>query len=433
MDNSPVKKNDDKTLAILVEVMDYLPVGICVTDEQLHVVAINSTAKKLMELPDALFENGPTRFEDIIHFNALRGEYGSGDPEILTKIMMDRARLRESHGFERKRPNGTVFEVKGEPLPKGGQVGLWLDITKRSQAEERLADRNAELEYMNEELCSTQQQLIQSEKMASIGQLAAGVAHEINNPIGFVASNLGTFSTYVESLMQIANAAALVAKNLPEGDDKTLLTQALAQADIEWLKEDIFSLLAESKDGIERVKKIVQDLKDFSRPESPEMNFQLVDMVKCIRSTASIARNEVKYCADVIDLLPDQLEVECLPSSLNQVFLNLLVNAAHAIESKGSSRGLITMRASIINECAHFEIEDSGSGMNPEILSKIFDPFFTTKPVGKGTGLGLSIAHGIVVEKHGGKIFAESELGKGTTFTIEIPLRHNRANLASPS
>jgi len=291
-------------------------------------------------------------------------------------------------------------------------------------------DAGESLGRLSSSLGMAQRQLVQSEKLASIGQLAAGVAHEINNPIGFVASNLGAIENYTNDLLKIALAAPDAIAVMPEGLPRSEFSRIVQEADPVWLAQDIPSLLLESRDGIERVKKIVLDLKDFSRPESPDAQWQLADVVRSIRSTVTVARNEIKYCADVIDLLPDQIEAECLPSTLNQVFLNLLVNAAHAVESrmKGAGRGQITLRAGTRGDSAWFDFADDGCGMDAPTLTRIFDPFFTTKPVGKGTGLGLSIAHGIVVERHHGKLSVTSTVGKGTTFTIEIPLRQRQTD-----
>jgi len=410
-----------------LDVMDYLPVGICVVDAELQIRVFNLTARRQLDIPDRLFAEGMPNFADLILFNAQRGEYGAGESCDLARVIVEKARLMEPHHLERKRPNGTVLDIRGEPLPDGGFVTIWTDITARSLAEAKLAERNCELEFTNVELSSTQRQLVQAEKMASIGQLAAGVAHEINNPIGFVASNLGSIEGYANDLLKIALAARKAVAIMPEGAERWSLAAMLDAADPEWLAQDIPPLLAESRDGIERVKRIVQDLKDFSRPESSDAQWQIADMVRCIRSTTSIARNEIKYCADVEDQLPDHLEVECFPSSLNQVFLNLLVNAAHAIEAKGAARGKITLRAGSHRDRAWFEFQDNGCGMTEKTADRIFDPFFTTKPVGKGTGLGLSIAHGIIVEKHAGSIKVSSTPGEGTTFRIEVPLRQNAA------
>ena len=258
-----------------------------------------------------------------------------------------------------------------------------------------------------------QNQLLQSDKMASIGQLAAGVAHEINNPIGFVYSNLGTLEKYLVDLF-----AVLDSYEQAQGDAvKLSAVEALKKkVDLVYLKEDVPTLMHESRDGITRVKKIVQDLKDFSHVDSSD-EWQWADMHKGLNSTLNIAANEIKYKAEVIKEYGQLPEIQCLPSQLNQVFMNLLVNAAHAIEE----RGTITLRTGVDGDQIWVSVSDTGKGIPAENLKRIFDPFFTTKAVGKGTGLGLSLSYGIV-QKHHGSITVSSELGKGSTFKVCFPI-----------
>lgn len=261
-----------------------------------------------------------------------------------------------------------------------------------------------------------QNQLLQSEKMASIGQLAAGVAHEINNPIGYVYSNLGSLDKYIRALLGIVDAYEKAETAIADGEALSLVRVAKQEADLEFLREDVPALMSESQEGIKRVKKIVQDLKDFSHVDEAE--WQWADIRKGIDSTLNIVWSEIKYKAEVIKEYGEMPEVECLSSQLNQVFMNLLVNAAHAIEE----RGTITLRSGVEGEEAWVEIADTGKGISPENLTRIFDPFFTTKPVGKGTGLGLSLSYSIM-QKHHGRIEVASEVGKGTTFRIWLPIK----------
>ncbi|UCV04850.1 ATP-binding protein [Dechloromonas denitrificans] len=265
-------------------------------------------------------------------------------------------------------------------------------------------------------------QLLQSEKLASIGQLAAGVAHEINNPIGFVNSNLGTLKNYVGQLLNLIDDALLTVEPLLAGDPaiKERLEELHRKADLDFLREDIGSLITESIDGTARVRRIVQDLRDFSR--TGEVDLEWVDLHAGLESTLNVVANEIKYKAEVVREYGTLPQVECRPSQINQVFMNLLVNAAQAI----SRQGKITLRSGCAADKVWIAIGDTGSGISPEIVDRIFDPFFTTKPVGKGTGLGLSVSYGIV-EKHGGKIEVASELGRGTTFTVWLPIRQIEA------
>lgn len=314
-----------------------------------------------------------------------------------------------------------------------GAIETLQDVTERHRAQEallqnqeqleaqvsartrQLSEINQQLEAERQELThllskvdEAQQQLLQSEKMAAIGQLAAGVAHEINNPVGFVNSNLGTLKTYTQQLLQLIDAY--------ESGDAVNIAEQRKIADLDFLREDLPALLEESRDGLERVTRIVQDLKDFSRVDQAER--QRADLNAAMQSTLNVVRNELKYKADVILELGQIPEIVCIPAQLNQVFMNLLVNAAQAIPE----RGTITVRSGLERDHVWFEIEDTGSGMSEEVRKRIFEPFFTTKPVGKGTGLGLSISYDIVVKKHHGRMDVHSELGKGTCFRLWLPV-----------
>ncbi|OQA34817.1 MAG: Sensor protein ZraS [Betaproteobacteria bacterium ADurb.Bin341] len=295
---------------------------------------------------------------------------------------------------------------------------LQEDINRREAAELELRRRNVELLLLNAKISQAQNQLMQAEKLASIGQLAAGVAHEINNPIGYVQSNLGTLDKYLGSLFRLLAAYESHAAAVLAAGESGELADLCAQIDINYLREDIPLLISESREGVARVSKIVQDLKDFSRADSAQ-EWQMADVHQCIDSAINIATNEIKYKADVIREYGDLPKIECIPMQLNQVFLNLLVNAAQAI---GDKRGLIAIRTGANDaEQVWLEFEDNGQGMSEEVKSKAFDPFFTTKPVGKGTGLGLSMSYGII-QKHGGNISFDSTPGVGTIFRITLPV-----------
>ncbi len=308
-------------------------------------------------------------------------------------------------------------KLNGENLGHSVQTAIRL-----YRAEQQRLRTDAELEHANRKLQASQAQLLQSEKLASIGQLAAGVAHEINNPVGYVYSNIGTLQKYVDDLFQILESYEQL-EALVDTEHAALKTvQALKQElDLEYLKEDVRDLVNESREGISRVKGIVQDLKDFSHVDEAE--WQWTDLHRGLDSTLNIVNNEIKYNAEVIKEYGELPEVECLASQLNQVFMNLLVNASHAIEE----RGQITIRTGHENEQAWVAISDTGKGIESEHLKKIFDPFFTTKAVGTGTGLGLSLSYGII-QKHGGRIEVNSEVGKGTTFTVFLPVKQQEAS-----
>jgi PAS domain S-box-containing protein len=283
----------------------------------------------------------------------------------------------------------------------------------------------SELKKGDEEKKRIESQLLHSEKMASIGQLAAGVAHEINNPTGFVSSNLKTLSDYIKDLGGLSREYQKLIAELEQNSDakggqpdvskQIKLIKALEEEiDLNFVLKDIIELIEESSEGTERIKKIVRDLKDFAHPGEDKPKF--ADINQSIDSTVNVVWNELKYKADVVKDYGDLPQVQCYPQLLNQVFMNLLVNAAHAIEERGE----IKIKTRSNNGHVEINISDTGSGIPKENLSKIFDPFFTTKEIGKGTGLGLNVAYNII-KKHQGKIDVKSDVGKGTTFTIRIP------------
>lgn len=294
----------------------------------------------------------------------------------------------------------------------GGRPGLVVTIEDTTD----IKQKNRELESAYAELKTTQTRVLQQEKMASIGQLAAGVAHEINNPLGFIASNLGTLNKYLGRFAEYEETLADVARSAPADADRKRAGDARKKLKIDYLMEDARKLVQESLEGADRVKKIVQGLKSFSRVDDAEA--RLADINECLDSTINIAWNELKYRATLARDYGELPLVKCNPQQLNQVFMNLLVNAAQAI----AERGEITVKTRQENGAICITISDTGAGIPAENLTRIFEPFFTTKPVGKGTGLGLSITYDIV-KKHDGDITVESEVGKGSTFVVKIPIR----------
>ncbi|MDE2440436.1 MAG: PAS domain S-box protein [Betaproteobacteria bacterium] len=298
--------------------------------------------------------------------------------------------------------------------------GVLTDISDRKMQQMAVAANLAEQKTLNKKLEEAHNQLLQSEKMASIGQLAAGIAHELNNPIGFVHSNLGTLDGYIRDLMEIIARYDELAQ-ASENPAFVAVKALKEERDFNYIAEDIGQLLSESKEGLSRVRKIVLDLKNFSHVS--EQEWQWADLHQGLDSTLNIVWNELKYKCQVIKEYGELPKVHCMISQLNQVFMNLLVNAGHAIETKGT----ITIHTSLLDDgqiC--IEIRDTGKGIAPEHMQRIFEPFFTTKPVGKGTGLGLSLSYGIV-EKHHGRIEVDSVLGQGSTFRIILPVNQTVA------
>jgi PAS domain S-box-containing protein len=272
-----------------------------------------------------------------------------------------------------------------------------------------------ELEKAYADLKNTHAKVVQQEKMASIGQLAAGMAHEINNPMGFISSNLGTLGKYLERLDGFIQAQWDLIEMVTDDGSTAGLREKRKALKIDYILEDGRELIKESQEGTERVRTIVQNLKSFSRVDEAECKH--ADINECILSTINIVWNELKYKTTLIKELGDIPLTRCHPQQINQVIMNLLVNAVHAIGKQGE----ITVRTWHENGSIFASVKDTGCGMTPEVVNRIFEPFFTTKEVGKGTGLGLSITYDII-KGHNGEITVDSETGKGTTFTVRLPV-----------
>jgi two-component system, NtrC family, sensor kinase len=295
-----------------------------------------------------------------------------------------------------------------------GVVISFMDITERKKGEKVIAAANTKLEQANRELKDMQSQVIQNEKLASIGQLAAGVAHEMNTPVGFVASNFQTLQSYMSKFLKLVTIYEDLAQAVEVGDKDARLERideinALRKRmKIDFIMGDLEELFSESKEGLERVTEIIQNLRDFSRVDQAEVCSEY-DLKEGLKTTLTVARNELKYDVDMHLDLNEVPLVACHSGQVNQVFLNILVNAAQAIKSQErEEKGSIRVRTYATETHVVCEITDDGPGIPPDVLSKVFDPFFTTKPPGKGTGLGLSVSYDIVVNKHKGELVVDS-------------------------
>jgi len=414
--------------------------GILVVDNERRVTAYNHRFVDIWHIPPELVASG--RDEEVLDCAA---NQASDKQDFLGKVLhlFNHPELTSFDTLRLK--DGTDIERYSAPQRLGdkivGRVWSFRDVTKRKQAEQALLDsrneleikvhkRTADLQSANfallsekkrqeeliAQLAEAHNQLLQSEKMASIGQLAAGVAHEINNPVGYVNSNLATLQEYVADLLKILRFYEQGEKDMPE-TARLELAELKKKIDVAFMREDIEKLIAESVGGLQRVKRIVADLKDFSHVgESSKL---WANIEHGMDSTLNVVWNELKYKAEVVKEYAGVPEIECIPTQINQVFMNLLMNASQAIKD----RGRITIRSGLEGTNVWMEVEDTGVGIEPQNLNRVFDPFFTTKPVGKGTGLGLSLSYGIV-QKHGGRIEVRSEVGKGTVFRVVLPIQN---------
>ncbi len=320
---------------------------------------------------------------------------------------------KNGNGIIHDKDDQRFFDLRTFPLrnKNGFQVGNVVNI--RDISEMRAVHQELENAYNHLKL--VQMQAVQQEKMASVGQLAAGVAHEINNPMGFISSNLTSLAKYINKVKAFEAALLDLAQGTGNEDLLVEIGKVKKSMKIDFILEDMGSLLEESLEGAERVRRIVQDLKSFSHVD--EAQWKPINLNENLDSTLNMVRNEIKYVADVVREYGEIPPVTCRPQQLNQVFMNILVNAAHAIEGHGT----ITVCTRQEQEQVWVLISDTGKGIAPEHLNRIFEPFFTTKDVGKGTGLGLSICYDII-HKHAGEISVTSTVGVGTTFTIKLPI-----------
>ncbi|UHL65388.1 ATP-binding protein [Paralcaligenes sp. KSB-10] len=318
---------------------------------------------------------------------------------------------------QNRQPRGLICFPLGEQAPGRHHALLFYDPEETElfyrglvAAIHQLQSTHASQLRLQKKLERANNHLLQSEKLAGIGQLAAGVAHEINNPIGYVFSNLKALAGYMQDMLKIIDA-------IDDTESINDLRQLKRTLEYDYIRGDIEALIVESEEGIDRVKKIITTLKDFSHID--EDVFRLEDLHRGIDTTLNVANNELKYKAKIIKDYAQLPKVECNASQINQVLLNLLLNAAQSIDNFGT----ITIRTRHEEPWVRIDIEDTGCGMDKATASRVFDLFFTTKPVGSGTGLGLSLSYSIV-QKHHGRIEVFSTPGKGSQFRVWLPIRH---------
>jgi PAS domain S-box-containing protein len=327
------------------------------------------------------------------------------------------------------RPDGTARWVRDSVQASAGTTGgmgigirldgVLTDVTERRQAEEILKQTIASEREAHHKLKLAQSQLVASEKLVGLGQLVAGVAHEINNPLAFVSNNTVVLQRDLASLRQLLDlyrsADGLLAQHVPELHGR--IAGLCKEIDLEYTATNIDGLLARSREGLQRIQQIVKGLRDFARLD--ESDLKEADLNAGIESTINILRGEAKkkHVTLVLDLAPGLAEVACYPARINQVVMNLVANAIYACGESGE----VTVRTRPAPDGVAIDVIDNGAGIDPDVLPRIFDPFFTTKPVGQGTGLGLSISHQIV-EDHGGRMEVQSVPGQGAHFIVYLPL-----------
>jgi two-component system, NtrC family, sensor kinase len=399
--------------ALLAAVLADVPVAIVACDASGHIILHNRVADELfaMDPADISSSHAPTPYPESVDVFL---------PDGVTRVPREARPLARAVGGENvtnsefvlKRaddmPRTTLNSARQLVGPDGeclGAVIVTQDVTH---------------------LKSLERDLAQAQKLESIGQLSAGIAHEINTPTQFIGDNIRFLQdSFQEVLGLVVRLSTLVAAHRGGAVPADPIAKVLERADVSYLRDEIPKAIAQSLEGVERIAKIVGAMKEFSHPGVEKTP---VDLNRAIASTITVATNEWKYVADVTTDFDQSLPaVPVMPGAFNQVILNILVNAAHAIDSAAKgvarNRGAIAVGTRRDGDWVEICIADSGCGIPPHAIKKIFDPFFTTKPVGKGTGQGLAIAHDVVVKKHGGTISVESEQGVGTTFTVRLPLQ----------
>lgn len=412
----------------LYDLLDQLPAFLYIQPQDYGIGFYNQRFKEVFGEPQGrrCYETIAGRKEPCSTCPTFR-IFDTKTPQIWEWIDNRTGKTYQIYDYPFKDMNGMMHVV---------EMGLDITPVKQAEAEVRktsaeLAKRNAQLENSIADLQRTQAQLIQTEKMSSLGQLVAGVAHEINNPVSFIHGNLVHANEYIQELIYLIDLYQI---KLPEATPE--IQERLENIDFDFIKIDLPKLLTSMKVGTERIRQIVQSLRTFSRLDEAEMKD--VDIHEGIDSTLMILSNRLNSnlleipAIQVIKEYGDLPLVECYPGQLNQVFLNIITNALDALDESIKNRSAkpqswkptVTIRTELHDSSLVLvKIKDNGTGMNEQIKQDLFNPFFTTKPVGKGTGLGMSVSYQIVTEKHGGKLLCNSIWGEGTEFVVEIPLR----------
>ncbi|MDO8773566.1 MAG: PAS-domain containing protein [Burkholderiaceae bacterium] len=398
--------------------LDFLPIGMSIVDTHLQLRYCNTAFIELLDFPENLIIPGMS-MEALFRYNAQRGDYGPGDADEQVQSRMALSAKFEPHQFTRTRGDGRILQIIGRVMyDQAGQpigfVSLYEDITKEKIYEQKLEKQHQELSLAYEDLKQTQLALLQAEKMATVGHLAAGIAHEINNPIGFVISGENALEGYLNDLLSLVAHYEQLETHYPE-QSRQLMQSNKDQVELALIREDAPALLKEIRHGLTRVKEIVGQLKVFAFDQPNQT--AAADLREVADRALAIA---VHGFGQQISIHKDYAEIpliQCSAGELAQVFLALFSNAGQAI----SGAGQISIRIAQQEQSVRCDIRDTGSGIKTEHLAHIFDPFFTTKAVGSGTGMGLAVAYNSI-KQQGGKIEVKSTPGLGSCFSIFLPL-----------
>ncbi|NMG28737.1 ATP-binding protein [Aromatoleum evansii] len=423
--NRTVTRLRDKQVAIscLMQrqrtVLDAVAEGIYGIDETGRINFVNPAALAMLgyEEHEPLGQHSHTLMH---HHHADGRPYALADCPVYASRRSGKVVTHVGDVFFRKDGSHFPVELTSAPLRagdgQGGCVVVFHDISERLESDRLLRESIAQLEQTNARLSETQSQLLQAEKLAGLGQLAAGMAHEINNPIGFIQSDLNALETYVKDLFELILDFDMLVRQRGDSGLHEEFMQLQARSELDFIREDVTVLLSETREGVRRIARIVTDLKDFARLDATNATAD-ADLQQALDNTVRVMHATLEEKAEVVRDYEPIPPVRCDLGQINQVFVNLLLNAAHAIRE----RGTITLRTRHVGDEVCIEIADDGRGMDAAERARMFDPFFTTKPVGEGTGLGLSVCYSIV-RSHDGRFEVDSTPGVGTAVRVWLPV-----------